>query len=419
MNLDDESLLTAYLDGELDAKQRLQVESALRMNPLLAEQLHQLAGVRDLIGGLARPALPVDLSRAFDAPTRLQRRPSLMALRPLAALGLGLSAAAALLLALSLGLRPVPRATPKAPVESSGRRAAQVTLHSPPANDRNPGSTDVEGPTAASVAPGPDQVPVVPSSSTSRTELADAEDELPPDRVRDQQRILSLLDSPNLHRVFIVTDVLGGNAGDRVSSLLQQTPRREPSFGRITIRQGIVIDPKHPNQAEVFALALSDDELPALQAKLNETFPNAVEETGVDPVVVTQLTEIGQVAVLPGSTTPDVVIPEATGLVARRDASKERRTPLEKGQVVDPLALDSPDPFERAHARAVLNGSSNVRGGSTLEPERSRRPRAALQAKDDPPPAAEEKQAPENPRAARTSIVLVWVTTRETHGQGP
>ncbi|MBX6314748.1 MAG: zf-HC2 domain-containing protein, partial [Isosphaeraceae bacterium] len=46
MNLDDESLLSAYLDGELDPARRLAVEAALLSRPQLAARLQDLARVR-------------------------------------------------------------------------------------------------------------------------------------------------------------------------------------------------------------------------------------------------------------------------------------------------------------------------------------------------------------------------------------
>ena len=127
-------------------------------------------------------------------------------------------------------------------------------------------------------------------------------------READQEHIRKLLDSPNLHRVFIVTDVIGGDASERVDSLLQQTPRGEPRYGRITVSQGIVIDPKHPDQATVFALVMNEQELRQLREKLEETFPDDFEESIAEPGVVTQLADIGQVAVLSG-----------TAAAARRD----------------------------------------------------------------------------------------------------
>ncbi len=56
MNLDDESLLSAYLDGELDAEGRSAVEAALLSDAGLSDRLRELSAVRDLIAGLPRPA---------------------------------------------------------------------------------------------------------------------------------------------------------------------------------------------------------------------------------------------------------------------------------------------------------------------------------------------------------------------------
>ena len=157
-----------------------------------------------------------------------------------------------------------------------------------------------------------------------------------------KQHIRKLLDSPNLHRVFIVTDVIGGDASERVDSLLQQTPRGEPRYGRITVSQGIVIDPKHPDQATVFAVVMNEQELRQLREKLDETFPDDFEESVAEPGVVTQLADIGQVAVLSGiAAAPGVTIPaaEPAGLAhrgggegRRADASLPRRRPARSGR---------------------------------------------------------------------------------------
>src|SRR4051812_21809563 len=99
--LDDESLLSAYLDDELDPAGRLEVESALLTDPRLAEMLHELAGVRELLAGLPRPEVPRVLAVEDDARRGRRRatRPSHRAIPP------AIAAAAALLIAMPLGWR--------------------------------------------------------------------------------------------------------------------------------------------------------------------------------------------------------------------------------------------------------------------------------------------------------------------------
>ncbi len=52
MNHDDESFLSAFIDGELVPDQQQRLESAIVANPHLAERLRGLAQVRDLVAGL-------------------------------------------------------------------------------------------------------------------------------------------------------------------------------------------------------------------------------------------------------------------------------------------------------------------------------------------------------------------------------
>ena len=76
MTIDDDSLLSAYMDGQLGPDQQLVVESALVSDPQLGEELRSLTAVRDLLAGLPRPAA-VDVTARVRAripgKSRLQR----------------------------------------------------------------------------------------------------------------------------------------------------------------------------------------------------------------------------------------------------------------------------------------------------------------------------------------------------------
>ena len=74
MTLDDDSILSAYLDGQLGPEQQQAVESALFADPRLAEELRGLAALRDLLAGLPREA-PADVTSRVMR--RVRRRASL------------------------------------------------------------------------------------------------------------------------------------------------------------------------------------------------------------------------------------------------------------------------------------------------------------------------------------------------------
>src|SRR4051812_1388747 len=124
MKLDDESLLTAYLDGELAPDQRSSIESALLADPELADALRRLAEVRELLAGMPRPTMPVDLAGAVvgrirrDPGRELRRAPSLSLPLGAARLAAGLGLAATVLIGLTLALkgpRPVLGPEPTTP----------------------------------------------------------------------------------------------------------------------------------------------------------------------------------------------------------------------------------------------------------------------------------------------------------------
>jgi hypothetical protein len=61
MSSDDDTILSAYMDGQLDAAHQQRVEAALVASPRLSENLRALSAVRDLVAGLPREA-GVDVS---------------------------------------------------------------------------------------------------------------------------------------------------------------------------------------------------------------------------------------------------------------------------------------------------------------------------------------------------------------------
>src|SRR5271157_3488377 len=102
LSTDAESLLGAYLDGELDPAQGRAVEAALATDSQLAEKARGFSSVRDRVANLSRPASP-DVSAEVMRRVRqalLQRRPWTLdrRARRWAAAGLAASAAAIVLL---------------------------------------------------------------------------------------------------------------------------------------------------------------------------------------------------------------------------------------------------------------------------------------------------------------------------------
>jgi hypothetical protein len=425
MTLHDPTLLSAYLDGELDPDERSSVESALARDPVLAEDLQRLAGVRDLVAGLPRPATPVDLARALTAridetPARWFRWPSLRSPRDFVPrinpgpLGIAASVLLALVLAQQAGKalrRPRAIPHPATPVLVANRDAvAPAPIETVPLAAPDPVATLVDGGAVAVVDPQPVDV----SRTSTGDPAANASQ-----RARDAERIRRMLDSPNLQRIFIVTDVLGGKDRDRVEELVEKTPRTEAAYGRITVTQGIVIDPLHPNQATVFALVMNDQELRHFERNLKKSFPDRVEETGADPAVVTQLADVGQVSVVPGTAASVVDIPaDVSPRIALKSKPGRQGVLDERSQVLTGFGL--PDLAASTagglHAPPIVEPAKDEPpiAVAAVEP-----PATGVGPSDEsrPPESAEKPREPVGPVAPaprpyeRAAIVLVWVTS--------
>jgi hypothetical protein len=413
MTLNDESLLTAYLDGELEPDQKLSVESALLADPELARRVRRLAAVRELVAGLPRPQLAVDLAETIvgrigaDSVSPSRRLWNRLSARPWA-IAAGASAfmalAASLVLAVSLSLHRPPAAGPRSPVASVlalPAPARALARAETPRGSRPVGSSEPAGSVRASD----------PWFTGDRPRRND-------DPAVGAQ-IRAMLDSPHLRRVLIVTDVIGGGTLDRVEELVQQTPRTEATYGRITVSQGIVIDPLHPKEATVFALVMNEQERRNFKKKLEQAFPERVEDAEADPVVVTQLAEVGQMTMLPGTRASEVIIPgDVSPRIALRSDPGGQQPVLNTSQLEPDFGL--PD-LASAAAVDKRGGEGGSRPGDDARPESPSNAqvsaRGAESSRDRPgAPGAH----PANPLAESLSravglheppeIVLVWVT---------
>ena len=243
------------------------------------------------------------------------------------------------------------------------------------------------------------------------------------DQGNEAARLRALLDNPLLRRTFFVTDQIDQPALKNVASVVEQTTRDD--YFKITIAQGIVIDPRHPDQATVFALVLDESELATLRGRLQSAFKDHVREDGVDPGVAAQLTDIGQVASFAPHPIGDVIIPEErlSALLVKADQPIKADQPTPEQENSKPgvgsrrsaneVDLAREEPTVSAEAAPVDNpagpaphprtadGTGKIAGAVAVPPARKPHEPASRPA---------EAIARDAPRAGQPVIVLVWVS---------
>lgn len=432
MSPDDETFLSAFLDGQLDPELHQDVESELSSNPRLAAELRSLAAVRDLLAGLSHPSprdsRPPVMSRIRSRSARLHpraegRRWWTLAPRTLSRASTALALAAGIALFVILFNPPILHGP---------------AIRRPPLVAARPAAPEPKAPGADSIPAGSlaDAVPAhslgvskaaedaswdVPRTSPASPTTADlAHDSEAP----DLQRVRQLLDSPHLRRIFLVTDVLEEPAQKEVASVVEQSTRYD--YFKITVAQGIVIDPRHPERASVFALVLDESELDQFRHRLTKAFPQKVKEDDVVSGLVTQLADIGQVVSFPSHPVADVIIPRQqvairTPEIAGRAQTPRSTPPLpsasgqptleqERSAPVLPLTINAPEKSTGAHAN--LSPPTHTAGQSddrTPSPSLS-----AHAATPRPTPASNEPTPRRSPALSsgpdpRPVVVLVWI----------
>jgi anti-sigma factor RsiW len=302
MSADENTILSAYMDDELDADQRRLIESAVAADAGLAEELRALAVVHDLVAGLPREA-PVEICApvmqrilARQNGEEKATAPVSPGWRPRVVLSLvgWLSAAAALLIATTIALVQGGRVPA---LVRGARRAHEASIATDTSTPRSSAPSVVTADRGSSVEPSSSRSDGVsasrlgPVAHDSTGVVATAS--VPPDS--DLLDVRRLLDHPSLRTFFYVRNGQDGQTEQRVASVVERTVRR--GYFKMTISQGIVIDPRHPDEATVFPLVVKPDELDKLRGQLKVAFAEQVEEVSADPRVVTQLADIGSVHV--------------------------------------------------------------------------------------------------------------------------
>ncbi len=370
------------MDGQLEPDLQVQVESALVADPQLGEELRSLTVARDLLSGLSRPAGVDVTSRVRDRIRGKSRLQELLAVLPGRAVilhhprrtvgRLGIAAGLLIAVVLTFVLRNRP-AESRDPANLLGQDLASLTTSAA----LPPNSLDAPESRWPSFAPHPNTKGV---SSQSQAEVHGNRDpRQPAARSAALEHVSQYLDNPDLRQMFLVSDLKDRSAPSQVATVVEQTTRF--NYYKITIAQGIVIDPRHPDEATVFALVVNPGELDSLRDRLRTVFQDRMEEGPVDPKVVTQLADVGHVQACPPSPMADVVIPrESMAILTPGTEGGEKPSPEKSSDRIRPT------PEQERSSPAADLAATKSKGGNPH---------------DLPRPAE---------GADQTFVVLVWVS---------
>jgi hypothetical protein len=375
MRCDDDSFLSAYMDGQLNSDQQQLVESMLVARPHFADKLRDLTAVRDIVVGLDRDAR-VDVANDVMKRIRSRARPRLplanfrpwsSRTRKLAASAGMFAAVAGLVLVVNLSSiehRPIHRAGPEiggwvdnritdagsdsaATADSPNNDAATVAVVWPPASNAFK--------LGESGRPGAQHSVASSTSSATERDRAGLQADLTVSR--------ELLDNPNKRRFFLVKNGRDGHAEQHVASIVERTTRF--NFCKITVSQGIVIDPRHPDQATVFAFLVNPNEVDRVLDQLKSVLPDAIEEAPAHPAIVTQLADIGQVQTAAPIPLAEVTIPREdlalrTRLVGSVESAAHPGPTPSRQNLIDAAT-------EHSHREAFPAGSAPPGSGGEIE----------------------------------------------------
>lgn len=323
MNTERELLLSAHLDDQLSPDERRSVESAVATDPAAAEALRSLAGVRDLVAGLSRPAgpdlAPEVLKRLEARELRRRGERSTIKIPRLAALVGGVAASLACLALVGGGFQPWRR--PAAPLVAPEPIVEPVLTDS----EVSPSVPEVIAPAPVELVgpPAPTESMATPDGEPSTAVVSiDRPGEEAPAVDPARSPAQELLDGRHSPRIFLVLDQEVEAIDKRVASLLGLSTRRD--FHRIELPRAEAegdSEGSAPEEAIVFVATLAPDELATLQERLAVAFPDRFEESDESPAIASEVVDQGRVSTLAANPAADIRIPPTS--LAIRFPSRE------------------------------------------------------------------------------------------------
>jgi hypothetical protein len=211
----------------------------------------------------------------------------------------------------------------------------------------------------------------------------------------DMELCRELLDNPRQRRLFVVRNGRDGKV-EKVSSIVEHTTRFE--YFKITVSQGIVIDPRHPDEATVFALVVNPKDLDRLRDQLRVAVPDLIERPTADPGIVTQLADISQVRACPAAPLAEVLI--SRDALALRTKSRSDLPAAPAPSDFSPDSERNPAPSSAAEAahepEALASSSAPASNRSSGTQGAHAQPNRGIKTKD-------------APRSDELIVVFVWV----------
>ena len=221
-------------------------------------------------------------------------------------------------------------------LENAGQSSGQLTHVKAPAgsnptaseasvenSDKNSASAVVPSSSGHSELTGSSANGLVAAAGRAAIATASGGDSHEPAPSGDALGARQLLDSPNPKRFFWVSGGARNESEPVVASIVERTTHFD--FLKITVAQGIVIDPRHPGEATVLAFVVEPDQVDRFNEQLKAALPGLVEQEVLDPVIATQLAEIERVQSFPPGVLGEVEIPrEALALRTKSSVGSEK-----------------------------------------------------------------------------------------------
>jgi hypothetical protein len=345
MTRDDDIFLSAYLDGELDADQHHLVDSALASGTELADRLRAISVVRDFLAGLTREpgadvmAPVMDRIRAQRGARLDVRAPGHRAFRGRRAAAVaGLATVAA---SIAMMVVAANRGSRERFLPSPAPRAVNVFVAHAKTDSKAAGSRESAGSREGVVreqqltssSPGSGSAAAINASHTTGKPAGMTAGIAGDARAVERDVSRALLERPYRRRLFLTRVGEDVKVRQKVVDAVERATRSE--FLKFSIAEGIVIDPRHPEQATVYAVLVNASELARLRGELKVALPDLVEEVTTDAAIVTQLADIGRVQSLVPIPLADVSISNEALAIRTRvggGADPDTTPPLFVGQ---------------------------------------------------------------------------------------